>query len=96
MPDAVCGELCYEIGSYFMEIADYEEAMQWFHTAVHGTETVIDVRRGGKLSLEALSRCCREIAGQIQENETWEEEQVSFYLEQAEVYEREALAWELP
>lgn len=96
MPDAICGELCYEIGSYFMEIADYEEAMQWFDTAIHGTEAVIDARRGGKLSLMALAQCCRGIADQIQDGGVWEEEQINFYLEQADLYEKEALEWELP
>lgn len=96
MPDAVCGELCYEIGSYFMEAADYEEAVQWLEAAAHTTETVIDARRGGKLPLMALAQCCRKIADQIQKNEVWEEEQADFYLEKADLYEKEALEWELP
>ncbi len=95
MPDAVCGELCYEIGSYFMEQADYEEAVQWFEAACQ-TEAVIDARRGGKLPLLALAQCCREIARQVQDDVAGDEEQLKFYLEQADLYEKEAIAWELP
>lgn len=96
MPDAVCGELCYEIGSYFMENADYEEAMQWFDAAVNTAETIIDARRGGRLPLLALAQCCRKIAEQVQDSETGEEEQTAFYLEKADLYEKEALEWQLP
>lgn len=96
MPDAVCGELCYEIGSYFMENADYEEAMQWFDAAVNTAETIIDARRGGRLPLLSLAQCCREIAKQVQDSETGEEEQTAFYLEKADLYEKEALEWQLP
>lgn len=96
MPDAICGELCYEIGSYFMENADYEEAMQWFDAAVNTAETIIDARRGGRLPLLALAQCCRKIAEQVQDSETGEEEQTAFYLEKADLYEKEALEWQLP
>lgn len=89
MPDALCAELCCEVGSYFMEKADDTEAMQWFELAVYRTQAVIDARRAGKLPLEALGKCCRRLAEGAQE-----EAQARFYTEAAENYEKEAKEWE--
>lgn len=96
LPDAMCAEICYEIGSYFMGQADYEEAVQWFEMAAYRTEAIIDIRRGGRLPLEALGSCYRRMAEAVQEVTPWEEEQIQYYTEAAETYEKEAARWELP
>lgn len=96
MPDAMCAELCYEIGSYFMEQDDYEEAVLWFDSAAHGMEAMIDVRRKGSLPLEALGGCYRKMAEKLQKDAPLEEEQIQFFLEAAKSYEEEAAAFELP
>lgn len=96
MPDAMCAELCYEIGSYFMEQEDYEEAVLWFESAAHGMEAVIDVRRKGSLPLDALGRCYRNMAEQAQKDAPFEEEQIRFLIEKAKSYEEEAAAFQLP
>lgn len=107
MPDAVCAELCFEVGSYFMESGDYMEAVQWFEMAAYRTEAVIDVRRSGRLPLETLGQCCRKLAEQIKEHraenvrqtkeaaEGWEE-QIQYYTNAARQYEKEAAEWQLP
>ena len=96
MPDAVCAELCCEIGSYFQAREDYEEAIQWFELAAHGTEAVIDVRRGGSVPLAALKVCYCKLAQQMQDGGDLDEEAVRFYLEQSERYGQEAADWTIP
>lgn len=96
MPDAMCAELCYEVGSYFMENEDYDEAIQWFEMAAYHSEAIIDIRRSGNLPLEALAICCRRIADGLQQNMPWEEGEIQYYLEMAEACEKEAAGWQLP
>lgn len=96
MPDAVCAELCYEVGTYFMEQTDYEEAIQWLEMAAYQSEAIIDARRGGKLPLEALSQCYQKMAEQVLEEMPWEEGLLASLQESAVAYEKEAAAWELP
>lgn len=96
MPDGMCAELCYEIGNFFMEQEEYEEAIQWFDSAAHGMEAIIDVRRRGVLPLLEMSRCYRKMAEKLQESESQETEQIQFFMESAKACEKEAAAFELP
>lgn len=96
MPDALCAELCCEIGSYFQAREDYQEAIQWFELAAHGAEAVIDVRRGGTVPLAALKVCYCKLAQQMQDGGDLDEEAVRFYLEQSERYGQEAEDWTIP
>lgn len=52
-----CAEICYELGSYYMEIEDYEEAILWFYNAAYETEAILNIHCGGKLPLQAMARC---------------------------------------
>ncbi len=92
MPDALCAELCYEVGCYFQERADYPEAVQWFLAAAGQTQAVIDVRRSGDLPLRALSECYRKMAEAATESEEFRQA----CLEEANAYEKEAQAWKMP
>ena len=96
MPDAICAEIAYEIGSYFMEQADHEEATDWFELAAHQTEAVIDVRRCGRMPLDGLAECYGKMAEAIEAETPWEFEKIQFCREQAEQYQQEADEWELP
>lgn len=96
MPDALCAELCYEIGSFFMDQKDYEEAIQWFESAAGGTEAIIDIRRKGNLPLFAMGQCCRKMAEELQKEMPEEYEQIRTLFEMAETYEKEAAEFELP
>lgn len=96
MPDAICAELCYEVGSYFQGQQDYEEAIQWFELAAYQTQPVIDARTGGSLPFLALADCCRALSRRIQEQTPEQDGPIRFYLEAAENYEKEAAGWELP
>lgn len=94
MPDAICSELCYEIGIYFSDRREDEEAVQWFTMAAYHTEAIIDARRGGLLPLLALEQCYRRIAGHLQD--AADPEGAAQYLEAAEAVEKEAAVWQLP
>ncbi len=96
MPDAMCAELCYEIGSYFFEKEDYEEAIQWFEMAACRTQAIIDVRRSGRMPLEGLHQCYLKLSEQVQGETPWEKEQIQSLTETAEAYRQEAASWELP
>ncbi len=96
MPDAVCSELCYEVGCHFKERMDYEEAIQWFDMAAHHAQALIDARRGGKLPLLAMEECYRNLEQQVRTLTPEEEEQILFYIEAAESCKNEAACWELP
>ena len=52
-----CAEICYELGSYYMENEDYEEAVLWFYNAAYETECILNIHFGGKLPLQALAKC---------------------------------------
>ena len=96
MPDALCAELCYEVGSFFQAQADYEEAVQWFEMAAHNVPALIDARRGGKLPLLEMGKCYRKLADQMQAMTPPEDEQALIFLEYAQNCEKEAAEWELP
>lgn len=96
MPDALCAELCYEIGSYFLQREDYTEAVQWFEMAAYSTEAIIDVRRSGRMPLEGLAECYFKLAEQAEGALPREEEQIQVYVKAAENYKQEASRWELP
>lgn len=93
MPDAICAELCYEVGCFFMEQEDYREAIEWLELAAYRTEAAIDVRRSGKLPLLALAECCRKLAEGLVFASA--EDQLAGLLKEAERYEQEAKDWEL-
>lgn len=52
-----CAEICCELGTYYMETGDYEEAVLWFYNAAYETECILNIRCGGKLPLLALAQC---------------------------------------
>lgn len=50
-------ELCCEIGAFYFDRADYEEAAVWYHTAAGGAQSILDVHTSGDLPLLCLARC---------------------------------------
>lgn len=52
-----CAEVCLELGYYYMEIADYQEAVVWFYNAAFETESILDVHCGGDKALLGLADC---------------------------------------
>ena len=68
-------EVCYELGAFYEEQGDYEEAAIWFYNAVYETRPILNLRAGGEDSLEGLIRCYQMLGC---------EEQVLIYQEELE------------
>ena len=65
-----CSEICLELGKFYEQCKDWEEAIIWYYNAAYGTQPVLVQASGEKEPLEGLVRCY-EILGL--------EEQVSSY-----------------
>jgi glycosyltransferase involved in cell wall biosynthesis len=50
-------EVCCELGKYYFEHNDYEEAATWFETAAFSAHPVLDVESSGRIPLNALADC---------------------------------------
>ncbi len=62
-----CSEICCELGMFYEEAEDYEEAALWYYNAVYETQPALQRACGGEIGLEGLIRCyqalgCREQA----------------------------------
>lgn len=54
-----CAEICCELGEYYLEHRDYDEAVVWFYNAAYETEPVLNIHCGGDIPLERLAMCYR-------------------------------------
>lgn len=61
-----CSEICCEMGHFYEEQADYEEAVIWYYNAVYETAPVLTLVSGGKEGLEGLIRCYEKLGLQEQ------------------------------
>ena len=96
MPDSLCAELCCEVGTHFLDRGDYQEAAQWFETALYRTEAVIDIRRSGVVPLRALSECYGKMAEELRAAAPENSELIRQCQEQAEICRKKAEEWEIP
>lgn len=72
-----CAEICLELGYYYMETEDYQEAVVWLYNAAYETESILDIHCGGDKALLGIAECYRRIGLE----------------EQAEEYRQQAEAW---
>ncbi len=56
-----CSEICCELGHFYEEQGDYEEAATWYYNAVYQVTPVLSLATGEKESLEGLLRCYVEL-----------------------------------
>ncbi|MDE7014154.1 MAG: glycosyltransferase family 2 protein [Kineothrix sp.] len=70
-------EICLELGSYYMEQEDYEEAAVWYYNAAYETESIFDAHSRGDIPLKKMAECCRKLGHQ----------------EEAKYYEKSAEEW---
>lgn len=56
-----CAEICLELGCYYMEEEDYEEAIVWFYNAAFETECILDIHCGGDKPLLGIAKCYRRL-----------------------------------
>lgn len=52
-----CAEICCELGAFYEDIADYEEAAIWYYNAAYETAPVITIEAGRKHAFQGLIRC---------------------------------------
>lgn len=52
-----CSEGCYELGEFYRESGDMEEAVIWYYNACYETSPILDIRLGGTKALERLAGC---------------------------------------
>lgn len=72
-----CAEICCELGQYYLEQQDLDEAIVWFYNAAYETECILNIHSSGDVPLQKLAECYR-LAG---------------HDEQAGEYERLAKEW---
>lgn len=58
-----CSEICCEVGQYFFDLGDYEEASVWFLNAAEETEAVLVAADGASHAYEMLAHCYEKEAG---------------------------------
>ena len=56
-----CAEICVELGNYYMEQEDYEEAVVWFYNAAYETSSVLDIHANGDMPLLGMAECYRKM-----------------------------------
>lgn len=55
--DKPCSELCYELGEYYYESKDYEEAIIWYYNAAFETQSFLNIHYNGDYPLRRLGEC---------------------------------------
>lgn len=61
-----CAEICCELGEYYRQIADYDEAVVWFYNAAYETECILNIRCGSEIPLQGLADCYRALGNEEQ------------------------------
>lgn len=55
--EEACSEICCEMGHFYEEREDWEEAAVWYYNAVYETRPILNLKAGEEESLEGLVRC---------------------------------------
>ncbi len=50
-------EVCFELGEYYFEQKEYQEAAIWYYNAAYETQSILNIHSGGDLPLMRLSGC---------------------------------------
>ena len=53
-----CSEVCLELGHFYEDVRDYDEAIVWYYNAAYETSPIIKKTSGGTEPIEGLIRCC--------------------------------------
>lgn len=56
-------EMCYELGEYFFDKGDYEEAAMWYYNAMHETQSILNIRTSTELPKERYDECVKRTGG---------------------------------
>lgn len=85
-----CAEMCLELGRYFLDKKDYEEACVWYYNAAYETESILDIRCQSILPLQEMAQTYKEW-GEAEQNNNLELSRQCFalseeYKQKAEIY----------
>ena len=61
-----CSEICCELGAFYIEQQDYDEAVIWLYNAAYETESVLNIHCGGDLPLRGLAKCYQALGNEEQ------------------------------
>lgn len=70
----MCSEMCYELGDYYYQKHDLDEAIVWYFNAAYECQSILDIKKSRELPRLALAKCYRGLGNE----------------ERAKDYEREA------
>lgn len=83
-----CSEICLELGRFYMDAGDLEEAAIWLYNAVYETEPVLNIHAGGDVPLSLLADCYR-ICGNGEQAKIYEQLRAQWVEEHKESVEHE-------
>lgn len=66
-------EICCELGHFYEDRQDFEEAAIWYYNAVYETHPILNIQTGGREPLEGLVRCYRQM-GEEEQAESYRKE----------------------
>lgn len=89
-----CSEICMELGHYYYNIQDYEEAVLWYLNAAYETQSIIDIHSSGDTPLLCLANCYKELSAQAKK--TGNNELFAVFSENMTSYKQLAEAWQPP
>ena len=75
-----CSEICCELGAFYEEAGDFEEAALWYYNAVYETQPVLQLACGGEIGLEGLIRCYQ-VLGCSEQVENYQQELAHWRME---------------
>ncbi len=75
--EEACSEICCEMGHFYEDREDLEEAAVWYYNAVYETRPILNIHAGGSEGLEGLIRCYERLSCP---------EQAQIYREELEKY----------
>ena len=55
--DQGCAEICCELGNYYADRQDWDEAVVWYYNAAYETGSILNLHSSGDVPLMGLSRC---------------------------------------
>ena len=50
-------EMCFELGEYFFEKGDYEEAAMWYYNAMNETQSILNIHTSTDWPKERYAQC---------------------------------------
>lgn len=56
-----CAEICYEIGTYYMDRHDYQEAIIWYYNSAYETESILYEKYAQIYARQKLAECYRKL-----------------------------------